>query len=147
MNQVEFNSAFERLCGIYNKKPKDVEAKGVAFYRRFCNYPINVFEEAIDSVVDKEKFFPTISHIVDALNAYEKGVSGREYPHCPVCNNNVGGFVSMIGGYEFKDGKCRIVEKYHWSLEKQIELRMRNNGVEYYDESYSCRCPKRIRFV
>ena len=144
MNQVEFNSAFERLCGNYNKKPKDVEAKGTGLYGRFGNYSIKEFEKVMDRVMDREKFFPTISHFVTVLNTSKKGVNESEYPHCKVCNNNVGGFVSMIERYEFKDGKRRIVEKYHWSLEKQIELRMRNNGVEYYDVSYSCRCPKGI---
>ena len=117
MNQIEFNSAFERLCGNYNKKPEDAEAKGVAFYKRFGNYSINVFEKAIHNVMDKEKFFPTISHIITALNVSKKSVNEREYPHCTVCNNNVGGFVSMILGYKYKDGKDRIVEKHRWSLE------------------------------
>jgi hypothetical protein len=149
MNEAELMLPFNRLCREAEKNIDTMTAKKADFLRSFRRVHVTDFKAAVDKLVnDSERYqrFPTTGEMWKYIKRTQKTAPERKYPDCKACDNSADGLVTMILGYKIKDNEDKIVERYHWSLAKKIELRKKNNGIRYYDFSFACRCERGLAF-
>lgn len=152
MNRQEFEIIFNRLSASISKQPENIEGTKAVFYDRFGKETKSHFEKAVDTVIDKEQYFPSVATMYKALREiYKDAMTGRKYNYCRTCKGM--GCVSMILSFEHeeRDGEeiTTVKEKHYWGVGKQSRLMelarwkcSRTYGDCYYSYAFFCRCEK-----